>query len=93
MEKTNNILVITLVAVIILLSWGLSFNHKTEIQVVAPNVCKEDSLRKVIDTLNTELEILNDGFDYKERRYEEIIYELERKYKHKVPLSEFNPIH
>jgi hypothetical protein len=87
MEKTNNILMITLVAVIILLSWGLSYNHKTEIQVVVPNVCKEDSLRKVIDSLNTELEILNDGFDYKERRYEEIIYELE--HKRKVSLSKF----
>ena len=40
MEKTNNILMVTLVAVIILLSWGLSNNYKTEIQVIVPNVCK-----------------------------------------------------
>jgi len=95
MEKTNNILMITLVAVIILLSWGLSNNYKTyktEIQVVTPNVCKEDSLQKVIDSLNTDLEILNDGFDYKEQRYEEIIYELEQKYKHKVPLNKYSPV-
>ena len=92
MKNTNNILMITLVAVIILLSWGLSNNYKTEIQVTSPNVCKEDSLRNVIDSLNTELEILNDGFHYKEQRYEEIIYEFEQKYKQKVPLSKYSPV-
>ena len=92
MEKTNNILMITLVALIILLSWGLSNNYKTEIQVTSPNVCKEDSLRKVVDSLNTELEILNDGFHYKEQRYEEIIYEFEQKYKQKVPLGKYSPV-
>lgn len=92
MKNTNNILMITLVAVIILLSWGLSNNYKTEIQVIVPNVCKEDSLRKVVDSLNTELEILNDGFHYKEQRYEEIIYEFEQKYKQKVPPGKYSPV-
>ena len=89
MKNTNNILMITLVAVIILLSWGLSNNHKTEIQFIAPNVCKEDSLRKVIDSLNTEIKVLNDGFDSKERRYENIIYELEHKRKPKISADKF----
>lgn len=92
MKKTNNILMITLVVVIILLSWGLSNNYKTEIQVTSPNVCKEDSLRNVIDSLNAELEILNDGFHYKEQRYEEIIYEFEQKYKQKVPPIKYSPV-
>ena len=89
MKNTNNILMITLVAVIILLSWGLSNNQKTEIQFIAPNVCKEDSLRKVIDSLNTEIKVLNDGFDSKERRYENIIYELEHKRKPKISADKF----
>ena len=92
MEKTNSLAFIILLILILGLAWGLSNNHKTEIQVIASNVCKEDSLRKVIDSLNKELEILNDGFDYKEQRYEEIIYELEQKYKRKVPLSKFGPV-
>ena len=89
MEKTNNILMVTLVAVIILLSWGLSNNYKTEIQVIVPNVCKEDSLRKVIDSLNTEIKVLNDGFDFKERRYENIIFELEKKRNPKISFNNF----
>ena len=89
MKNTNNILTITLVAVIILLSWGLSNNYKTEIQVIVPNVCKEDSLRKVIDSLNTEIEVQNDGFDSKEQRYEDIIYELEHKRKPKMSINNF----
>jgi hypothetical protein len=87
MEKTNNLVPVILLLTILGITWGLSNNHKTETQVIVSNVCKEDSLRKVIDSLNTELKTLNDGFDSKEQRYEDIIYELE--HKHKVSLSKF----
>jgi hypothetical protein len=87
MEKTNNLVNVILLLAILGIAWGLSNNHTTEIQVIAPNVCKEDSLRKVIDSLNTEIKTLNDGFDSKEQRYEDIIYELE--HKRKQSLSNF----
>jgi hypothetical protein len=87
MEKTNNLVNVILLLAILGIAWGLSNNHKTEIQVIVPNMCKEDSLRKVIDSLNTEIKTLNDGFDSKEQRYEDIIYDLQ--HKRKQPLSNF----
>jgi hypothetical protein len=87
MEKTNNLVLPVLLLIIVGIAWGLSNNHTTEIQVITSNVCKEDSLRNVIDSLNTEIKTLNDGFDSKEQRYEDIIYELE--HKRKVLLSKF----
>jgi 5-formaminoimidazole-4-carboxamide-1-beta-D-ribofuranosyl 5'-monophosphate synthetase len=38
---------------------------------------KRDSLNKVIDSLRTEIIFLEDGFDLKERRYEDVINEYE----------------
>ena len=38
--------------------------------------CKEDSLQKIINELQMENKILSDGFDSKEKRYEEIIFEF-----------------
>jgi len=40
-------------------------------------VCKEDSLHKVIDSLEIEIFYLEDGFDDKEHRYENVISEYE----------------
>jgi hypothetical protein len=87
MEKINNLVLPVLLLIIVGVAWGLSNNHKTEIQLISPNMCKEDSLRKVIDSLNTEIKTLNDGFDSKEQRYENIIYDLE--HKRKQSLSKF----
>jgi len=39
--------------------------------------CKADSLQSVIDSLQTDIKILEDGFDAKERRYEDVIGEYE----------------
>ena len=91
MEKRNNILMILSITVVILLSWGLTknFNESKQPVEVKLYVCKEDSLRKVIDSLNTEIKVLNDGFDSKERRYENIIYELEHKRKPKISADKF----
>ena len=52
------------------------FNDKP-IPVVATNICKEDSLQNKIVELQMDLKIQSDGFDAKERRYEEIIFEYE----------------
>jgi hypothetical protein len=36
-----------------------------------------DSLNKVVDSLQTEIFTLEDGFDYKEHRYEDVLFEYE----------------
>jgi hypothetical protein len=70
------ILVIGIVAV------GLSMNHskvnitKAE-ESYLKSLQKQDSLKNVIDSLKTELIFLEDGFDSKERRYEDVIFEYE----------------
>jgi hypothetical protein len=38
---------------------------------------KQDSLQNVIDSLQTEIFFLEDGFDSKEHRYEDVIFEYE----------------
>jgi hypothetical protein len=79
MENRNNLLMVLLIAIAILLSWGLTNDF---IQRSAPiengtHVCKEDSLRNVIQSLQIDITTLEDGFDFKERRYEEILFEYE----------------
>jgi hypothetical protein len=39
--------------------------------------CKEDSLQKIINQMEIDLENEQDGWDFKERRYEEILFEYE----------------
>ena len=52
------------------------FNDKPT-PVVTTNICKEDSLQNKIVELQMDLKMQSDGFDAKERRYEEIIFEYE----------------
>ena len=79
MENRNNLLLILLIAVVILLSWGLTenFNRLSAPAEISTHVCKEDSLRNVIQSLQIDITTLEDGFDFKERRYEEILFEYE----------------
>jgi hypothetical protein len=70
------ILVIGIVAV------GLSVNHsKVNItraeESYLSSLQKQDSLQNVIDSLQTEIFFLEDGFDSKEHRYEDVIFEYE----------------
>jgi hypothetical protein len=64
---------------VVLLSWGLieNFNRSSVPVVTGTHVCKEDSLRNVIQSLQIDITTLEDGFDFKERRYEEILFEYE----------------
>lgn len=39
--------------------------------------CKQDSLQKVINELQVQIESEEDGWDEKERRYEEVLFEYE----------------
>lgn len=82
MENRNNVLMITLVAVMVLISWGLTKNFNEHTAPPAPtpiqnHICKEDSLREVITNLEMDIETLEDGWDKKERRYEDILFEYE----------------
>lgn len=79
MENRNNLLVVLLVAVVVLISWGLTENYNQRSAPVAidAHVCKEDSLKNVIDSLDVYITTMEDGFDSKERRYENILFEYE----------------
>jgi hypothetical protein len=52
------------------------FNDKPT-PVVVTTICKEDSLQNVINELQMDLKMQSDGFDSKERRYSEILFEYE----------------
>jgi hypothetical protein len=52
------------------------FNDKPT-PVVTTTICKEDSLQNVINELQMDLKMQSDGFDYKEKRYSEILFEYE----------------
>jgi hypothetical protein len=52
------------------------FNDKPT-PVVSTTICKEDSLQNVIIELQMDLKMQSDGFDSKERRYEDILFEYE----------------
>lgn len=61
------------------------------------NECEEDSLRQVIIDLQIELENEEDGWDSKEKRYENVLFEYEfgidrLKYSHPDAYREFHRI-
>jgi hypothetical protein len=70
------ILIIGFVAV------GLSMNHskvnitKAE-ESYLESLHKQDSLKNVIDSLQTEIFFVEDGCDYREHRYEDVLFEYE----------------
>jgi hypothetical protein len=78
MENRNNVLIISLIAVVVLLSWGLTKNfNEHNASIVETKTCKEDSLKTIIESLKHELEAQDNGFDSKEKRYENILFEYE----------------
>ena len=52
------------------------------------NVCKEDSLQQVVNQLEAEMKGYEDGWDSKEKRYEQIIFEYEYGLEH---LKQYHP--
>jgi hypothetical protein len=64
------ILVIGIIAV------GLSMNKKDNL-ITTISYNNVDSLQHTIDSLQLEIKVQGDGFDYKELRYEEIIFRYE----------------
>ena len=65
-----------------IIALGLSMNHSKENiekaeESYLTSLQKQDSLKNVIDSLQTEIFVLEDGCDYKEHRYENVIDEYE----------------
>ena len=62
---------------------GLSMNHRDKPVVAMSRENYQiqthtiDSLTRVVDSLQTEIFSLEDGFDYKEHRYEDVVFEYE----------------
>lgn len=75
MEKKYYASIILIVALLII-SYGLSKNHKAKMESTN-HICKEDSLQNVISNLQATLDTEEDGWDFRERRYEEILFEYE----------------
>jgi len=71
-----------LILIIGIIAVGLSLNHskqnisKAE-ESYLESLQKIDSLQNVVDSLQTEISFLEDGFDSKEHRYEDVIFEYE----------------
>ena len=82
--RTTNILAVIVVLLIIGMAYGLSRNNTTEktilnlsLQDYEDEKTKVDSLNKVVDSLQIEIFSLEDGFDYKEHRYEDVVFQYE----------------
>jgi hypothetical protein len=82
--------------VLFVISWGLSPNkdEKTvlnlSLQDYEDEKHKVDSLNHVIDSLQTEIFYLEDGFDHKEHIYEQVIYDCEHGKNHRETLKRLN---
>ena len=79
MENKNDIFVryfIGAIVIIVLTFIALRKPHDLTPQPIY-NGCNEDSLRREINNLQAELDLLSDGFDKKEERYENILFEYE----------------
>ena len=82
---TNTKLKMTLFAILVvgIAIVGLSMNQKDKPIVAMSKANYEnqtrtiDSLNVVVDSLQTEIFMLEDGFDSKEHRYEDILFEYE----------------
>jgi hypothetical protein len=78
----GTILIVGIIAVAIV-SIGFSMNNKDKPGVAMSRENYQiqthtiDSLQRTIDSLQLEIKVQGDGFDYKELRYEEIIFRYE----------------
>jgi len=78
----GTILIVGIIAVAIV-SIGVSMNNKDKPVVAMSKQNYEiqthtiDSLARVVDSLQIEIVSLEDGFDYKEHRYDDVIFQYE----------------
>jgi len=83
MERDRLTGILPLIALIVIIAYGLSRDKSNpSVDIVNSKDYKFksysiDSLNNVIDSLQTEIFMLEDGFDSKEHRYEDIINEYQ----------------
>lgn len=78
--KPNKFSILIGIAVVVLFLLCIVGKYSTMSNVQSiqnSNTVKVDSLQTVIDSLQAEIQFQNDGFDYKEHRYEDVISEYE----------------
>ena len=76
-NKDNSVLIIGAFVSLFFLFISLLYFNDRPTPVVTTTVCKEDSLQNVINELQMDLKMQSDGFDSKEKRFDEIIFEYE----------------
>lgn len=78
MENNKDLTIRIMIAIIVGMVL-LTISLRKPDRLVAPpvNECKEDSLKSVINQLETDIKNEEDGWDDKEQRYENIIFEYE----------------
>jgi hypothetical protein len=78
----GTILIVGIIAMTIV-SIGFSMNNKDKpiVTISKENYTNQthtiDSLTRVVDSLQTEIFTIEDGFDFKEHRYEDVLFEYE----------------
>jgi hypothetical protein len=78
----GTILIVGIIAMTII-SIGFSMNNKDKPVVAMSRENYQiqthtiDSLTRVVDSLQTEIFAIEDGFDFKEHRYEDVVFEYE----------------
>jgi hypothetical protein len=83
MEKDKFPVILPLIALIVIIAYGMSRDKSNQsVAIVNSKDYKFkpysiDSLNNVIDSLQTEIFMLEDGFDFKEHRYEDVLFEYE----------------
>lgn len=76
-NKQDTIIKIFGTVTIIVLLTIIAINKPYSVAPPPIDSCKEDSLQKVITDLQIEIETEEDGWDNKEKRYEDILFEYE----------------
>jgi hypothetical protein len=76
-NKDRSVLIIGTIASLFGVIISLMYLNNKPNVVITTNICQEDSLQNVINELQIDLKMQSDGFDSKEKRYEEILFEYE----------------
>jgi hypothetical protein len=77
-NKDKSLLVVgALVSLFFILISSIYFNDESTVVVKTSTICREDSLQNVINQLKIDIENEQDGWDDKEKRYEQILFEYQ----------------
>jgi hypothetical protein len=78
MENRKDVLIrITFSVIVIILLTIIAIRKPHDMVAPMVNECKEDSLSTIVSQLKSEIEIQEDGWDGKEKRYEQILFEYQ----------------